>query len=311
MNHSSNLRRSRGARTLLAAIVTIVAALGVAGSATASTASLGTNKVLIYTAASGETNHVAVTVISGELWIYETGATITSETGACSIVAGHILKCPSSSVSYVRATLGDQADTFTSDAPNHWSNVYGGTGDDVLDADEGGYAVGPRSILRGEAGNDTIRTELTSIQGLGGAGNDSVSGGSGNDELMGNYGNDLIDSTHGGDYTDGGAGDDITLAGWASSDSSTHNASSGEDRISYALWANPITASLAGGFARDDSSGEDILNGFRFIIGTGGNDTLDIADGVAGGVGCGGGIDSVVVDASDSYDADCENVTVQ
>ena len=166
---------------------------------------------------------------------------------------------------------GDGADTLN-----------GGDGDDTLDG-------GPGSdVLNGGAGSDVVRyaartspvtVTLDDVKNDGEAGEldnvggdvDGVDGGFSSDNLTGSDGGDTLRGNAGTDAIDGGAGNDRLEGG---NDADT----------------------LTGG------SGEDTLDG-----GDGG-DTIQVRDDARDTVVCGPGADSVVADAIDVVDADCESV---
>lgn len=88
------------------------------------------------------------------------------------------------------------------DTTGEADSIFGGAGDDVIDAQGGD------DMVDAGADNDVV---------LGGAGNDQLAGGSGNDELQGGQGNDSLDGGEGSDVLFGEAGDDV-LAGGAGND---------------------------------------------------------------------------------------------
>ena len=160
--------------------------------------------------------------------------------------------------------------------------------------------------LRGGAGCDQVSlTEVTcpeqgvvSLRADGGPGDDTidvalagapalVSGGDGIDRLLGGEADDTLL---------GGAGDDA-LVGGAGADSLTGDA--GSD----ALEGGDGDDTLVGGADDDSLTGGA---GSDWLIGGDGADDLRALDDAVDDVSCGEGIDSVVADADDRIDADCE-----
>lgn len=94
--------------------------------------------------------------------------------------------------------------------------IYGGDGDDVIDAS---LLSGQNLELHGQNGDDTL---------LAGDGDDLLNGGSGHDSLAGGAGDDILLGDTGRDTLDGGEGDD-TLTGGAERD--TFIFSGGSDTI--------------------------------------------------------------------------------
>ncbi|HEY6596985.1 MAG TPA: hypothetical protein VI011_23210 [Asanoa sp.] len=107
-----------------------------------------------------------------------------------------------------RITGSDQADDL----------LFGGPGNDVIDALGNSGVPGHMDRVAGDEGNDALR---------GGTGDDSVDGGAGNDDIYGDDGDDYlggeadVDALHGGagdDWLDPGAGDGELLEGGEGSD---------------------------------------------------------------------------------------------
>jgi uncharacterized delta-60 repeat protein len=80
--------------------------------------------------------------------------------------------------------------------------VRGGAGDDTIKGHDG------PSTLDGGAGNDEIRGRHGGDLLIGGAGNDDIKGGRDNDTLLGGQGNDMLRAWGGRDRLSGGAGTD-------------------------------------------------------------------------------------------------------
>jgi hemolysin type calcium-binding protein len=108
----------------------------------------------------------------------------------------------------------------------------------------------------------------------------------GSSELIGNGGNDTLKGADGPDKVDGGAGDDDIDAGF------------GDDTIV----GGPGRDSIAG-----DRRGGDC--GPLWCKYPYGNDTIEARDGEVDSITCGFGTDTVLADAIDVVDKDCETVT--
>jgi Ca2+-binding RTX toxin-like protein len=124
--------------------------------------------------------------------------------------------------------------------------------------------------LNGLGGNDTLNGGAGNDNLLGGVGNDTLNGDAGDDTLNGEAGNDTLNGGLGNDTLLGGAGSDIlnggdgddTLQGRAGNDQI--NGGDGNDTIIYTIGEGVDT--INGG------AGTDTLD----ILGTGGNDILDV-----------------------------------
>ena len=91
--------------------------------------------------------------------------------------------------------------------PNR-DSIYGGSGDDLISLDDGGY-------VDGESGNDSI---------FGSNGDDTIYGGTGNDSVYGGEGRDKI-------YL--GKGDDLAFAGSDDYYANTIDGGDGNDLAAY------------------------------------------------------------------------------
>ncbi|MEP0919876.1 DUF4347 domain-containing protein [Leptolyngbya sp. DQ-M1] len=133
------------------------------------------------------------------------------------------------------------------------------------------------AILRGGDGNDKLK---------GGSGNDTISGGAGNDQLQGSVGNDTIDGDEGNDQLIGGAGED-TLRGGAGNDSITGDTGTNDVSIAF---KDTIDGGDGDDNIRGDAGDDDITGGTGrdTMFGGRGNDTLRGGDGndlIEGGAG--------------------------
>ncbi|GAP96045.1 DUF4347 domain-containing protein [Leptolyngbya sp. NIES-2104] len=174
-----------------------------------------------------------------------------------------------------------------------YTQVYSGVSSIEGDGGQGNdsilldESITVNATLRGGAGNDNLR---------GGAGNDSIFGGVGNDQLAGGTGNDTLEGEDGDDQLVGGAGEDILRGG------------AGNDNLSGDTGANDTAIAfrdiLEGGDGNDNirgDAGDDEVTGGTgrdVIFGGRGNDTLrggDDNDLIEGGAGA----DQIFGDAGD------------
>lgn len=131
------------------------------------------------------------------------------------------------------------------------NTLYGGDGNDIIDANGG------HDLVYGEAGDDIIAGGQDMDTIYGGSGNDIIYGGSENDRLIGEFGNDILYGGTGNDRLDGNLGND-TLYGGA-----------GNDRF-YAHWGNDIIYGedgddmISGGAAKDIVWGGAGADTFKF-----------------------------------------------
>ena len=137
---------------------------------------------------------------------------------------------------------GEGDDTLTYLGSNT-AQLYGGTGDDVLEI--GPHVTGsPASlILDGGAGNDFLFDDIAAASGapgatlIGGTGDDTIYGGTGSDTIYGDTtgaetaqdGNDNIDGGGGVDNVQGGGGDDLIKVSMPATATPSVDAGSGSD----------------------------------------------------------------------------------
>ena len=178
----------------------------------------------------------------------------------------------------VDTVTGDYSSRFrpSGSPPQVLSFTLGGGADDGRPG-EGDDVHGVERLIvsdggrfTGTDGNDYIKLAQVGSPG-------ELIGGNGDDDLNGGDGTDKLDGGPGNDHLDGGFGDDTIVGG------------PGQDRISGDLAAGdcgPIWCKYPYG-----------------------NDTIDARDGEVDSIVCGAGTDTVLADAGDVVDRDCENVT--
>jgi Ca2+-binding RTX toxin-like protein len=206
--------------------------------------------------------------------------------------------CPWAPVFY----LDDRADTAWIVSDFGPGEVHGGSG-----ADDLYVSASQDTRAEGDAGDDIIDVSagLTGY-GIGGGGDDRIAGGGPTDGasvLDGGSGEDLI--AHAGSQfatLTGGSGDDRVVAGSASS--GPMSGGGGDDVLTFASGAAGYGAwTIDGGGGNDTITGHPALD---VVHAGGGNDRVDVADGSADQVDCGGGVDVVYADAADTVAGDCE-----
>ena len=159
--------------------------------------------------------------------------------------------------------------------------MTGGAGDDVMYG--GGTPTGAaphittfadNDVVHGNDGNDVVYGNSGDDKVFGDAGNDFVSGGRGNDFVSGGDGNDVMKGNSGDDHMNGEAGDDQMSGG------------SGFDTLDFSMSANGMIVDMSK--HTTVGMGNDTINGFEKIVGSGFSDVLigdshdNVFDGGAG-----------------------------
>ena len=272
-----------------------------------------------FTAATGEENHLTVSLDAGQLTFTDTSAPVLP-TGGCSGRSTHSVTCdvPLGSIPAVQVDLGDMADTAT--VLRVAATVVGGSGDDVLTGGSGDDHLSGGSgddlvdggtgadVLDGGPGVDTLdyssRTrpvfvDLAATAGVQGEAQEGdvatafekAVGGSAGDTLVGTSGDDNLDGGAGNDRLDGRAGAD-TLVGGRGRDVADY--SSRTEAVQLRIGGGPVSGSAADGplGARDsiDASVEQLVGGSGDdrLTGDAGDNILDGgpgADTLTGGDG--------------------------
>ncbi|WP_271897420.1 cadherin-like domain-containing protein [Candidatus Phyllobacterium onerii] len=151
---------------------------------------------------------------------------------------------------------------------------------DVVAANASGVEIGTDSITNFEvinagAGADEISGGTAGESIFGNAGDDVISGGSGNDTLSGGDGNDVISDGAGADCVLAGTGDDIVLAAADGSDD-IYSGQAGSDTLDYSQSAQGVLVDLNTGAATGFDIGHDVISGFEQVVGSTGNDHMNI-----------------------------------
>jgi hypothetical protein len=285
-------------RTARLAVAALVAALALPPAAQGATVSVAGGKA-VYTAASGEANHLTVTIVSGVMRFEDTGVTSTTAGTGCVLKPAQRVDCLATAISGVTADLGDGNDWLSVQVLMP-ATVHGGLGNDQI------AILAGDDLVDGGAGADTIDT---------GWGDDTIDGGEGPDSIGGGLGRDRVvystrttgvsvsldDVANDGaagegdnvrpsvDDVTGGAGDDFLVG----------------DGEANALHGGPGGDDLQGG-AGDDTldgaAGTDVLSGGP------GADVLMARDGLVEAIACGSEADTADADHDDSAGEDCEVV---
>lgn len=263
---------------------------------------------LRYTAAAGERNDVAARPIAHGMDIVDSGAPVTAAAG-CEQVSEHEARCTATeeeTFAEVKTRDGDDH-VHVKNALNMTPiYAYGGTGDDAMKLDGGGYMYGGAGAdtIRGGSGYEELHGQAGSDVVVGGDGTDLLYGGGGQDRLEGGPGEDTLvgDGDHGApaaDTIDGGPGrDSVSYADHkvgvdVDLRRGDGNGQPGEnDRIRSVMNVNGGQGAdrLAGNGGANYLVGQPDLGRARpdILIGRGGDDTLvgnEAADLLAGGRG--------------------------
>jgi Ca2+-binding RTX toxin-like protein len=293
----------KGTSSIVAAVGLALAIPGVAAAETASV--FGTDPFATIRAAPGEFNALHVDRIAGAggaLEFWDDNVALTPGRGCRTQPSGRVT-CDDFSAD---AHLGDAPDTATVRV-NARARVWGGAGDDTLDAD----SFGGSTEVHGDGGDDTVSA--------GGEGGQIADGGAGDDTLfsggfagaataIGGSGDDVIHHSTGlggSADIDAGPGDDIVVSRPVGS--GTASGGPGDDMI---IISGPLPPSRTSSpFTLTAGDGNDVVVGGPSgdtIDAGAGRDYVDVSGGGADTVSCGAGIDVVRSDASDTIAPDCE-----
>ncbi|WP_276309813.1 Ig-like domain-containing protein [Limnohabitans planktonicus] len=177
-------------------------------------------------------------------------------------------------VSVISAGLGN--DTIFTTGSSSVETIYGGYGNDFIDARNGGstngeYLFGDESLIETIGGNDTIYSSDGASSVYGGGGNDLITTGFSADSVSGHTGDDTINTNAGNDTVFGGSGNDVINSG-AGSDSIYAN--DGLDTVYGGDGADSISGGIGDDWL-DGGAGDDSIVGGEGTVGTiFGNDTI-------------------------------------
>jgi Ca2+-binding RTX toxin-like protein len=229
-----------------------LALAGLAPAAHAETVGVDASGAVVVTAAPGERNNLGLqSWDDGGIAVYDSRATLTTTSAACSQQNENLVVCPLDPAAGARADLGDGDDwgyvSFDLPADARFS-LSGGAGNDRLQSSQDGQPT----TLDGGAGNDTLQGGTGADTLIGGDGDDTLTGREGSDRLLGGAGNDDLsgdgNADPSADVIDGGAGYDTTDVDWETEDDA------------------PVAVTLAGG-ADDGRAGErDDVRGVEQVI---------------------------------------------
>jgi Ca2+-binding RTX toxin-like protein len=269
--------------------ITRVGALAVAGAAalifavTAFGGSVGSSdsSTIVYTAAPGEANNLAVSESGGNIVFFDSG-TISGLPIAQTLGGGPVpcvlsttvnpddtVSCQAAGVTNLRMSLGDGNDSVTFDPTLNGTiqsmTVDGGAGDDSIVNNSNAHATASYAdatngvsvdlAISGPQPTGQGTDTLVGVQNLiGSPFDDALSGNSGDNNISGGAGNDVIEGRAGFNLLSGGGGDDT---------------------VSYTDAAAGVTVSLAIFSSQaTGGAGFDTLNGFSNVIGSSFSDTL-------------------------------------
>ena len=279
-------------------MVTVVAMLAVAGTASASTLAVDKGGTLRFTAARGEANNVNLQSVGLQTVVTDSGSVIHAGNG-CMQVSAHQASCPlpASFSQDVAMTLGDRNDAALAFKISDGSvAIDGGLGDDTIqDSPQVGANVD------GGPGDDTITVHPNfgaSVDVHGGLGRDRITAISASGTVDGGIGDDTITLTTfvepspGASAAFGGLGDDTITADGATA-MGLIDGGLGDDRISTGEFS--AVAEMRGGFGDDRITSQ---HGTSTITGGFGKDVIDGGD-EGDTIDCGAGVDRFV-----RYDGD-------
>ena len=258
-------------RTLLAAIVFVVALALSPASAQAGEVTGAAISFSYVDTAGSQTNDLTITR-SGATLVFTDTAGLTENSTQCDppTLGGTRVSCNlgTQDLIIVVATLAGGNDDLDASGltPSTFLSVTGGAGEDDLTGGPAG------DTLEGEGENDTISGNAGLDSLSGGAGNDVVSGGADNDVLTGQAGTDNLQGGDGNDRVDGGADAD-TLSGGANGSAPICGDWLILDNVSEALVIS------FDGVANDNVAGDTVADDFESVEGGDGNDRLVGSDG--------------------------------
>ena len=274
----------------------------------------------MFTAATGEENHLTVSLDGTVLSFTDTTATVSPSGVGCSAKSAHAVACdvPLGSVPAVQAELGDMSDTATVlrvaatltggsgddvlTGAHEADTLNGGSGDDLIDGGAGADVMdgGPGVDALDYSGRDhSVVVDLAAsgpVQGDAGEGDSATGfekavGGAGDDRLFGAAGSETLSGGDGDDRLDGRSGAD-RLVGGAGRDAADYSART--EAVQLTIGGGPVAGSAADGSAgaRDsiDQSVEQLVGGAGDdrLTGDAGDNVLDGgpgADVLTGGEG--------------------------
>ena len=211
---------------------------------------------------------------------------ITGSSGDDNIVGG-------TGNDYLRGGAGN--DTFVVEGNNQGSDRYnGGSGTDKIQGTDGDQTLVVQHLTQGDSieeidlgtgtnvlsgtdRNNTIDLTNTTLTNV-----DRIEGGAGHDRITGSSDDDIIVGGTGNDYLRGGAGDDIFIVEGSNQGSDRYNGGSGTDKIQGSDGDDTL---IVQHFTLGDSVEViDLGAGLNTLMGTSGNNTIDLSNTLLTGV---------------------------
>jgi Ca2+-binding RTX toxin-like protein len=257
---------NRAAALLAAAVCLLVPATAQGASVFRSAGS----DTVLFEAALGEANRVAISEEPGFVVFADTGAPLTAGTGCSGPDGAGAVRCASAAIAEVQVYAADLDDVVVNDS-GFASRLDGGAGADRL---TGGAAVdrihagAGADEADGRGGNDELHGEDPTAPGDAGA--DRLAGGPGADVLEGGPLADTLDGGDGDDTLRGGPGNDV-LGGAAGNDTLTGG--DDNDTLQGGDGDDIVGLVAAAGLGGPPEPGSDVVDGGA------GDDTLSPGSG--------------------------------
>ena len=183
----------------------------------------------------------------------------------------------------VIAAMDEAADTYDGGAGVDTLDYSAALMDVVIDlvaANASGAEIGTDSITNFEViksgeGDDELTGSDDDETLIGNGGDDVIAGGDGADILDGGAGNDVIADGEGADCVLAGTGDDIVLAA-ADGSNDIYSGQAGSDTLDYSQSSQGVLVDLNTGQATGFDIGHDVISGFEQVVGSTGNDHMNI-----------------------------------
>lgn len=243
-----------------------------------------------FIAAPGEVNDLVVSATSRSAKFFDYKATLTPGRG-CSAAAHGTIRCAATSADRLNIWAGDRDDSVrVSPTSAIFASVYGEDGDDAL---RGGIHGGE---LHGGHGDDLLTAASDGDHLYGEQGNDQLKGSTEGDYLSGGDGNDRVD------YSDRRESVFVTIGAGSNGRVGENDYVSGDIENVFSGYGDDVIVGSDTPNEINASSGDDTVDAGD------GADVILARDGDSDSVTCGGGTDTIQVDALDQAEVTCEAI---